>query len=210
MPRRWKGEIVAPPTSKRGGRYAVTYDYTAAKLGIHRPYLPAENRIVKALIEAALESGMSHSDAVRLGIATYKEIDLLARDEKSNILSRTALKDIRVYCRAILRSGSTFSAFEVATRAVAAWRLTLQELKTLHEEWDRESATKRLKQRKSRQEKQEAAQIVKAQVSQPLLGAEDIDTDVDVNVDSSVDGVGDLYDDFPDLQRLDYEVDRHG
>lgn len=143
---------MAPPTSKRGGRFATTYDYAADRIGIRKPYLPAENRIVKALVEAALEGGLSHADAVRLAIGVYKEIDVLARDENGDILSRTAIKDIRVYCRGILRSGSTFSSFEIATRAVAAWRLTLEELAKLHAEWDRETVTQRLKLREIRKQ----------------------------------------------------------
>jgi hypothetical protein len=137
---------------KSGGRYASTFDYTADKLGIKRPYIPGENRIVKAILEAALESGIGAGDAVKLAIGVYKEIDVLARNEKCDILSRTALKDIRTYCRAILRSGTTFSSFEIAQRAVMAWRELAKELVELHKMWDRESVTHRLKERKRRQE----------------------------------------------------------
>lgn len=193
---------MAPPTSKRGGRYATTYDYTAAKLGIHRPYLPAENRIVKALVEAALESGISHSDAVRLAIGVYKEIDTLARDERSNLLSRTALKDIRVYCRAILRSGTTFSAFEIATRAVATWRAVAGELKTLHEQWDRESVTRRLKTRKAK--KALADQLPKPPSELPAPRDQE-PSPAELEAQEALDDVSGLYDDFEELQRLDYE-----
>lgn len=103
-----------------------------------------------SLIEASLESGLGYSDAVTLAVGVYKEIDLLARDEVGDILNRTAIKTIRVYCRAILRSGSTFSSFEIATRAVAAWRTTLDELEKIHAIWDRETVAQRLKLRQIR------------------------------------------------------------
>lgn len=204
---------MAPPTSKRGGRYATTYDYTAAKLGIHRPYLPAENRIVKALVEAALESGISHSDAVKLAIGVYKEIDTLARDERSNLLSRTALKDIRVYCRAILRSGTTFSAFEIATRAVATWRMVAGELKTLHEEWDRESVTKRLKRRAMKKQLADQLPVLPSgmpappgpELSELDLGPEPGGHEPSPEELEAINDVAGLYDDFEELQRLDYE-----
>lgn len=182
---------MAPTTDRRGGRYATTYDYVAANLGIHKPYIPAENRIVKALIEAALESGLQSPDAVRLALGVYKEIDVLARDEHGNILSRTALKDIRAYCRAILRSGVTFDSREIAAEAVATWRATAEELKKLHEEWDRESVTRRLKARKGRQEQATQARILR---SEPVP-----------------DDAEELYDDgaFDELQELDEVTDDH-
>lgn len=181
---------MAPPTSKRGGKYATTFDYSAAKLGIRRPYIPAENRIVKALIEAALESGIRHQDAVRLGLGVYKELDILARDEHGNILSRTALKDIRVYCRAILRSGTSFNSQEIATQAVAAWRMTAEELKHLHEEWDRETVTRRLRNRQKRQDTAAKSRILRGE-SAPG------DTEA-------------LYDEHGALLQLDWEADgRH-
>lgn len=146
---------MAPETKNRGGKYATTVDYVAARTGIRKPYIPAENRIVKALVGSALAGGLSYSDAVRLGVGVYKELDLLARDENSNILNRTAMKDIREYCREIMKSGQTFSAFEIATRAVSAWRMTLDELAKLHVEWDKETVDQRMKLRAARRAKAE-------------------------------------------------------
>lgn len=124
-----------------------------------KPRIPAENRLAKALVESGLESGLTHSDAVRLAIGVYKEIDVLARDERSTMLTRAALKDIRGYACAIMRSGTTFKAFEIATRAVATWRLVSSELKELHDEWNREEVSKRLRQRQLRQERAARAKL---------------------------------------------------
>lgn len=133
-------------------RRTLTTDYLPERIGVRTPYIPAENRIITAMIEAALESGLQHSDALNLAIGVYKELDILARNERGDILDRSALKVIRIYCRAILRSGSTFSAFEIATRAVACWRETRIRLRELHAEWDRQTVTARLRLRKIRQE----------------------------------------------------------
>lgn len=92
----------------------------------------------KCLIEDGLEAGLAHCDAVRIAVSIFREIDVVARDSEFNLLSPDALEDIRSYCRAILRSGSTFSAFEIATRAVYAWREATTELEKLHAEWRRE------------------------------------------------------------------------
>lgn len=184
---------------ERGGRYASTLDYTAAKLGIKRPYIPGENRIVKAILESALESGIGPTDAVKLAIGVYKEIDVLARNEKCDILSRTALKDIRTYCRAILRSGTTFSSFEIANRAVIAWRELAKELVALHKMWDRESVTHRLKERKRRQK-------LAAEMRERSVGADRAAGIVD-------DGDGDLYteESFAEMGKLAWESDdKHG
>lgn len=101
--------------------------------------------ILRPLIESALEAGLSHSDAVRLAIAVYKEIDLLARGASLTQLPTATLREIRLYARAILRSGSTFSSFEIAQRAVATYRLTQDEIRKLDAEWRTETASKRLR-----------------------------------------------------------------
>ena len=145
---------MAPPTHLRGGKYATTYDYNAASMGIKTPHIPSENRIIQALIEAALEGGRSASDAVRFGIETYKEIDIWARDDRGNILSRTSMKTIRVFARAILRSGEMLPPTRVASRAVAAWREMLKARDEIHKEWEKETVAQRAeKRRKKGQEK---------------------------------------------------------
>jgi len=160
--------------------------------GTKRPHIRSENQIVRDFVEAALESGLPHSDAVKLGIGIYKEIDVIARDENCNSLSMTCLEDIRTNCLAIMRSGTTFSAFEIATRAVAAWRLTSVELVKLHREWNHESVTQRLQQRKVR--------IGKSQERRKVA------SDADANAD-----IEDLYEDFDEMAKLDWEVDgSHG
>lgn len=146
--------------------------------GLRRPYIISEHLLVKRLVESALESGISYSDSVRLAIAVYREIDVLARDEKCNILSRFALRDIREYCCAILRSGTTFSAFQIATRAVAAWRLTVEEIGKLHDEWDLERVSERLQKRRIRQD---AAALTKGQVSVFEPDVSDVPADVDAS-----------------------------
>lgn len=188
-------------TVHSGGKYATTLDYTAAKLGIKRPYIPGENRIVKAILEAALESGIGPTDAVRLAIGVYKEIDSIARDEKCNMLGRTAIKDIRTYCRAILRSGTTFSSFEIANRAVIAWRELAKELVALHKMWDRESVTHRLKERNRRQK-------LAAEMKERSVSADRAAGIVDDDDDN-----GDLYteESFEEMGKLAWESDdKHG
>lgn len=181
-------------TVHSGGRYATTYDYVAARTGVRRPYIPGENRIVKAILEAALESGIQASEAVKLAIGVYKEIDVLARNEKGDILGRTALKDIRTYCRAILRSGTTFSSFEIAQRAVMAWRELAKELIELHRMWDRESVTHRLKERAVRQKRA-------AEMRERATRADDDAGYVDPYTTQGFDG----------MAKLDWEADgKHG
>lgn len=143
-------------------RRPLTTDYLPERIGVRTPYIAAENRIVTALIEAALESGLQHSDAINLAIGVYKELDILARNERGDILDRSALKVIRIYCRAILRSGSTFSSFEIATRAVAAWRETRIQLKQLHAEWNRQTVTARLREREIQRERARKAGLANA------------------------------------------------
>lgn len=112
--------------------------------------LEAEHHAVAAFIAAGLEAGLSWSDAVALAIGLYRDIDVLARTEEADLLSPRILADIRAYSIAILRSGSTFASFEIANRAVAAWRQSRIELRRLHRQWDRESVTRRLKTKAAR------------------------------------------------------------
>ncbi len=110
-------------------------------------YRAAESEVVRTMIESSLESGLSHHDAVKLAIATYKELDVLTAptaDAAFWDLTRDDLREIRMYCRAILRSGSTFQAFEIATRAIAAWKLAKVELQKLHDEWNRRDVVRKL------------------------------------------------------------------
>lgn len=92
------------------------------------------SRIVP-LIASALEGGLSHSDAVRLAISTYKEVDLLARGRNLNQLSAAAIDEIMLYAEAVFRSGSTFSAFEIANRAVSTYELAGKEMNALSAKW---------------------------------------------------------------------------
>lgn len=169
-------------------------------------FVAGEKRIVKVILESALESGIGSTDAVRLAIGVYKEIDVIARDEKCNILSPSALKDIRMYCRAILRSGTTFSAFEIAQRGVIAWREMARELVRLHDEWDRESVTERLKERKRRIELAERLK------GQRTVAAAEVEGE---SVNGNVNGNGNpssLYtrDGFREMADLDRESRRRG
>lgn len=104
------------------------------------------------MIEAALESGISATDAVRLGIATVKEVDVLARDANAEPLDQDAITAIRGYCRAILRSGTTFSAYEIATRAIMAYREASVELHALEKEWHKADVDERQRRLKVRQD----------------------------------------------------------
>lgn len=111
----------------------------------------AEARVIQDLIEAALEGGLSATDSVNIGLGVYKELYLLARNEDSGIiLARASLNVIRAYARAILRSGSTFSSFEIASRAVSCWRQTSQALVAFFDDWDRLSITRKMQIRQAR------------------------------------------------------------
>lgn len=100
------------------------------------------SRIVP-LIASALEGGLSHPDAVRLAISTYKEVDLLARARNLNQLSAAAIDEIMLYVCAVFRSGSTFSSFEIANRAVATYELARKEMNTLSAKWRGRTARER-------------------------------------------------------------------
>lgn len=136
---------------RRNDRYEVTY--------------------AKYLIEDGLEAGLAHCDAVRIAVSIFKEIDVVARDSEFNLLPPDALEDIRSYCRAILRSGSTFSAFEIATRAVYAWREATTELEKLHAEWRRErvNVRRRLRLRQVRRDSVAKSGEVGDHKSAPVL-----------------------------------------
>lgn len=110
-------------------------------------YRAAESEVIRTMIESSLESGLAHPDAVRLAIATYKELDVLTSPSADMAfwdLTRDDLREIRMYCRAILRSGTTFQSFEIATRAIAAWKLAQAEITKLHEEWNRRDVVRKL------------------------------------------------------------------
>lgn len=100
------------------------------------------SRIVP-LIVSALEGGLSHSDAVRLAISTYKEVDLLARGRNLNQLSAAAIDEIMLYAEAVFRSGSTFSAFEIANRAMSTYELAAKEMNALSAKWRGRTAKQR-------------------------------------------------------------------
>lgn len=100
------------------------------------------SRIVP-LIASALEGGLSHSDAVPIAISTYKEIDLLARARNLNQLPSAAIDEIMLYAEAVFRSGSTFSSFEIANRAVATYELAAKEMNALAAKWRGRTARER-------------------------------------------------------------------
>ena len=118
-----------------------------------KPYFPSERKTVRLLAECGLEAGLSHSDAVRLAIGVYKELDVLARATATLApLPAPAITAIRGYARAILRSGSTFSSFEIATRAIATYREAEAAIAKLGAEWDRQTVTQRLRLQRTRRQ----------------------------------------------------------
>lgn len=194
------------------GDRRITYDYLPSKLGVRR----ANSRMrsfrisVREFTAAGLETGLDHTSAVRLAVGIVQEIDVLARDEHLNTLSPAALREIRLYCLAVLRSGTTFSSYEIATRSIAAWRLAAREVVRLQNEWNTASVTKRLKQRKQRQDTAREA----AQNPNP---AARIPSRVEVAIDESGNGyiptdaiadIAELYahGSFEEFARLDREV----
>lgn len=133
----------------------------------------------KLLVADSLEAGLAYPDAARLAAAVFKEVDIAARDENNNhnLLPPDALEDIRLYCRAILRSGTTFSAWEVAKRAVGAWKEAGIELSKLHDEWRRETIRAKVRRQYVRRKARENAVVIDGVVMpyqhprpEPLLG----------------------------------------
>lgn len=100
--------------------------------------------------EAALEAGIQSTDAVKIALGIYKEVDVLARDTNFDPLTASALRAIVRFCCAILRSGSTFSSYEIATRAINTWRMLTDEARAVQEVWSREAVSKRLKLKETR------------------------------------------------------------
>lgn len=134
----------APGTAPRGRpRLPVTYDYTSRSLSIHLPYQPSENRFIQSMIESYLEGGGTHSESVRFAIEVYKTVDLLTRDGMGNILNRSAMKSIRAFCRAILRSGHTAAPYVVATRAVNTWKDMIEARNEMRREMEKETVQRR-------------------------------------------------------------------
>lgn len=166
-----------------------------------KPYATIDP-LARTFIACALESGLSSSDAVKLGIAVVRELDLIVRT-KDDILPERAIAEIHLYAASIIRSGSTFRPFDIAVRAVATWREARTALRDLHSTWRRQRTTGRTRERAVRREQA-------GEVREPVWpGARDIaaiDLDVDTVGSDNVDGVfvsdlGTIYDDFAELKR---------
>lgn len=194
----------------------ITYDYTTDKLGVRR----ANSRMrsfrisVREFTAAGLETGLDHTSAVRLAVGIVQEIDVLARNEQLDTLSPAALREIRQYCLSVMRSGTTFSSYEIATRSIAAWRLAAREVVRLQGEWSTASVTKRLKQRKQRQDAAKEAAQKSTQSPSPVAR---IPSRVEVAIDESgggyipTDAIADIaelyaHGSFEEFVRLDREV----
>lgn len=162
----------------------------------------AEDRLVRSLVECGLEAGLSHSDAVNLAIAVFKELDILVADGDVtglNCLSSTAVREIRQYTRAILRSGSTFSAFEIAVRAVKAREMVAAELVKMRESlrWGRRSQKRRGELRHKRLERAGKLPGLPAKVQVPSLevdaeGWDEVEPSEPIDIDLLSVGIDDV------------------
>lgn len=144
----------------------------APRVAHHRQKLAKvryDDTYFKLLVADSLEAGLAYPDAARLAAAVFKEVDIAARDENNNhnLLPPTALEDIRLYCRAILRSGTTFSAWEVAKRAVGAWKEAGIELSKLHDEWRRETVRAKVRRQYVRRKARAVMTTVEGSGQQP-------------------------------------------
>lgn len=145
-PKPGRPSYVPGPHGQYARRAAASPDIKTAQT-----YLTEVENLIYILISHALESGMTHSQATELAVETFREVEVLARDEETgDLLPDHALFRVYSFCCSILASGTTFSSYEVAQRAIAAYRAMVRRLKLLWEEWDPEMIDGRIKARKSR------------------------------------------------------------
>lgn len=121
--------------------YPVDYRFSTADYCSRRERFPGD-RLLIPLVQACLEAGMTSSEAVTLAVETHYELDRLARveDNGKNHPAFTEIQKIRGFVIATLRSGACTSAFEVAARAVGAWRELKKAGAALKKDWVEEEA----------------------------------------------------------------------
>lgn len=129
-------------------------------------YLGHSRELVRSLVVAGLEAGLAHSDAARMALAVFREVSVLARDRDGNLLPPEGLWDVYDYAAAVVRSGSTFAAFEIATRAVKAREAAEAGIVELLEEWDPDEVDRRLRVRAVRKRAYET--LVERQTARTL------------------------------------------
>lgn len=140
MPRGGPGKI------RLSARIDGRYYHDAAKHGpAYLRYLSEVDRLITTMTASALESGMGNSEAVTLSVATYQEIEILARAHNGDLLPARALHIIYTYACAILASGTTFNSFEIAQRAIAAYHLSEAKTEALFKSWDPEEVDLRMR-----------------------------------------------------------------
>lgn len=140
MPRGGPGQI------RLNARIDGRYYRDAIKHGpAYLRYLSEVDRLITTMTASALESGMGNSEAVTLSVATYQEIEILARAANGDLLSTRALHMIYTYACAILASGTTFNSFEIAQRAIAAYHLSEAKTEALFGSWDPEEVNVRMR-----------------------------------------------------------------
>lgn len=108
-------------------------------------YLAQVDQLITTMIASALESGIAHSQAVTLAIETFKQVEAIARDENMELLPEREMAKVYTFCCAVLASGTTFSPFEIAQRAVLAAEAARRGLRELFATWDPVSVEERVK-----------------------------------------------------------------
>jgi len=108
-------------------------------------YLAQVDQLITTMTASALESGIAHSQAVTLAIETFKQVEAIARDENMELLPEHELAKVYTFCCAVLASGTTFSPFEIAQRAVLAAAAAKEGLEGLFATWDPVSVEERVK-----------------------------------------------------------------
>jgi hypothetical protein len=108
-------------------------------------YLAQVDQLITTMTASALESGIAHSQAVTLAIETFKQVEAIARDESMELLPEHELAKVYTFCCAVLASGTTFSPFEIAQRAVLAVEVAREELGRLFATWDPVDVEERVK-----------------------------------------------------------------
>jgi hypothetical protein len=131
------------------GRYlqrAIEANVGGEPLDALRDYVDRCDQLITTMVASALESGVGHAQAVDLAIATFREIDSLARDQATGeLLPEHELGRVFGFACSILASGTTFAPFEIAQRAVLAAEACRQRLTRLFDEWDPVGIEERLR-----------------------------------------------------------------
>lgn len=116
-----------------------TFAYTREKIRVRRQRYP-ERRLMEEMVEAYLEAGHQHGEAVSGAQECYKALNLRVHESEDlgAPVPLSDLKLIRRFAVAACRSGA--APFTAATRAVGAWKALGEGREALHGTIDKEEA----------------------------------------------------------------------